>query len=108
MMRTRSRRSVLFFLRIQRPPTATRTDTLFPYTTLFRSQFEGFHNELFAPIDVPLLEPRRLEIGRAHVCTPVTPEKIVCRLLLEKKKKGTKGRCSLTYSVNPELSTGWM
>src|SRR3546814_1988126 len=25
------------FLRIQRPPRSTRTDTLFPYTTLFRS-----------------------------------------------------------------------
>src|SRR3546814_18494588 len=29
--------SVLFFLRILRPPRSTRTDTLFPYTTLFRS-----------------------------------------------------------------------
>src|SRR3546814_5534957 len=28
---------VLFFLMILRPPRATRTDTLFPYTTLFRS-----------------------------------------------------------------------
>src|SRR3546814_17760471 len=26
-----------FFLRILRPPRSTRTDTLFPYTTLFRS-----------------------------------------------------------------------
>src|SRR3546814_13672090 len=26
-----------FFLRIRRPPRSTRTDTLFPYTTLFRS-----------------------------------------------------------------------
>src|SRR3546814_11620199 len=26
-----------FFLMIRRPPRATRTDTLFPYTTLFRS-----------------------------------------------------------------------
>src|SRR3546814_1960035 len=26
-----------FFLMIQRPPRSTRTDTLFPYTTLFRS-----------------------------------------------------------------------
>src|SRR3546814_3009338 len=26
-----------FFLRIRRPPGSTRTDTLFPYTTLFRS-----------------------------------------------------------------------
>src|SRR3546814_4689756 len=27
-----------FFLLIRRPPRSTRTDTLFPYTTLFRSQ----------------------------------------------------------------------
>src|SRR3546814_18112822 len=26
-----------FFLMIRRPPSSTRTDTLFPYTTLFRS-----------------------------------------------------------------------
>src|SRR3546814_5065883 len=30
---------VLFFLMIRRPPRSTRTDTLFPYTTLFRSDF---------------------------------------------------------------------
>src|SRR3546814_4638283 len=29
--------SLFFFLMIRRPPRATRTDTLFPYTTLFRS-----------------------------------------------------------------------
>src|SRR3546814_12826926 len=28
---------VFFFLLIRRPPRSTRTDTLFPYTTLFRS-----------------------------------------------------------------------
>src|SRR3546814_4490062 len=28
---------VFFFLMIRRPPRSTRTDTLFPYTTLFRS-----------------------------------------------------------------------
>src|SRR3546814_7497956 len=28
-----------------------------------------------------------LEIGRAHVCTPVTNAHLVCRLLLEKKTK---------------------
>src|SRR3546814_18666742 len=27
-----------FFLMLRRPPRSTRTDTLFPYTTLFRSQ----------------------------------------------------------------------
>src|SRR3546814_2439950 len=29
--------SMFFFLMIRRPPRSTRTDTLFPYTTLFRS-----------------------------------------------------------------------
>src|SRR3546814_5584930 len=29
--------SMCFFLMIRRPPRSTRTDTLFPYTTLFRS-----------------------------------------------------------------------
>src|SRR3546814_13123020 len=28
----------VFFLMIRRPPRSTRTDTLFPYTTLFRSE----------------------------------------------------------------------
>src|SRR3546814_14971668 len=30
----------VFFLMIRRPPRSTRTDTLFPYTTLFRSTGE--------------------------------------------------------------------
>src|SRR3546814_13640962 len=32
---------LLFFLMIRRPPRSTRTDTLFPYTTLFRSELTG-------------------------------------------------------------------
>src|SRR3546814_16494222 len=32
---------VFFFLMIRRPPRSTRTDTLFPYTTLFRSDRPG-------------------------------------------------------------------
>src|SRR3546814_674668 len=31
--------SLIFFLMIRRPPRSTRTDTLFPYTTLFRSPY---------------------------------------------------------------------
>src|SRR3546814_7750165 len=34
---------VVFFLMIRRPPRSTRTDTLFPYTTLFRS-IKGLFN----------------------------------------------------------------
>src|SRR3546814_1285181 len=32
-----------FFLMIRRPPRSTRTDTLFPYTTLFRSTYVGVY-----------------------------------------------------------------
>src|SRR3546814_5590769 len=39
---------MLFFLMIRRPPRSTRTDTLFPYTTLFRSLIAA---------DVTLVEP---------------------------------------------------
>src|SRR3546814_2123198 len=38
-----------FFLMIRRPPRSTRTDTLFPYTTLFRSLRDpGGHPEQLA------------------------------------------------------------
>src|SRR3546814_20450759 len=32
---------MFFFLMLRRPPRSTRTDTLFPYTTLFRSRDEN-------------------------------------------------------------------
>src|SRR3546814_14094786 len=50
--------SVLFFLMIRRPPISTRTDTLFPSTTLFRSvRATGFRH------------PRRLrlDLGTQHL-----------------------------------------
>src|SRR3546814_19797586 len=37
---------VFFFLMIRRPPRSTRTDTLFPYTTLFRSEDDAALAEL--------------------------------------------------------------
>src|SRR3546814_1822941 len=36
---------IFFFLMIRRPPRSTRTDTLFPYTTLFRSRGHREHRE---------------------------------------------------------------
>src|SRR3546814_10761780 len=41
----------LFFLMIRRPPRSTRTDTLFPYTTLFRSTYDDTAGELV--LDAP-------------------------------------------------------
>src|SRR3546814_13600713 len=47
---------MFFFLMIRRPPRSTRTDTLFPYTTLFRSR-----DELHVGDAVPLDESERLQ-----------------------------------------------
>src|SRR3546814_1536009 len=133
----------LFVLMIRRPPRATRTDTLFPYTSLFRSgrigsasaaigiraggfrstcsgrrrrrlPISGFRRRMCrdiagagdqpgsfpVPINANLLaalhnlcnhaERKPLgKIGRAHVRTPVTNAHLVCRILLENKKKTT-------------------
>src|SRR3546814_15888696 len=47
---------VFFFLMIRRPPRSTRTDTLFPYTTLFRSTDEVSQRGIYLLTD-PLLSP---------------------------------------------------
>src|SRR5574341_2151687 len=72
-----------FFLMIRRPPRST----LFPYTTLFRSRslrsrgHEG-RSRTIGP-------PRRR--SEEHTSELQSPTNIVCRLLLEKKKKIGKG-----------------
>src|SRR3546814_13956806 len=54
-----------FFLMIRRPPRSTRTDTLFPYTTLFRS-----HQEESAQPDreaeLPQVRSRRAQARRVQ------------------------------------------
>src|SRR5690348_18137946 len=80
--------SFFFFLSIPRPPRST----LFPYTTLFRSRAAS----------VPprprragryTAQPRLLHVvGRSeeHTSELQSPVHLVCRLLLEKKKKTTR------------------
>src|SRR3546814_5410857 len=119
---------------IRRPPRSTRTDTLFPYTTLFRSPRRAMatRNSLgerrtadcrLAPSQTKIIRgsnrrqqscrglrrimsnpspPREggaegdtpfalqyFQIGRAHVCTPVTNAHLVCRLLLDKHTRSS-------------------
>src|SRR3546814_17845740 len=55
---------MIFFLMIRRPPRSTRTDTLFPYTTLFRSRQQlgvtRLHAAVAADVEIPAL------LGRDH------------------------------------------
>src|SRR3546814_3561865 len=41
------------------------------------------------------------QIGRAHVCTPVTNAHLVCRLLLEKKKYSKTQQVTTNQIINP-------
>src|SRR3546814_1878396 len=41
---------------IRRPPRSTRTDTLFPYTTLFRSSADQLGNLLFVDLKIKSVE----------------------------------------------------
>src|SRR3546814_1914413 len=50
--------SFFFFLMIRRPPRSTRTDTLFPYTTLFRSRPNAYRR-LCTPASRPTAATRQ-------------------------------------------------
>src|SRR3546814_4771835 len=55
-----------FFLMIRRPPRSTRTDTLFPYTTLFRSPIDDNSNSDFRQKDTLVASLREIS-GRTRV-----------------------------------------
>src|SRR5437660_4327436 len=70
-----------FFLMIRRPPRST----LFPYTTLFRSYYRARAPEY----DAWALREGGFDRGRSEEHTSELQSRghLVCRLLLEKKKK---------------------
>src|SRR3546814_3295272 len=65
---------VFFFLMIRRPPRSTRTDTLFPYTTLFRSPLRRKVRRSSRPVRRSSRRPqrrRRCRFGRTRLRTAV-------------------------------------
>src|SRR3546814_16506180 len=62
----------VFFLMIRRPPRSTRTDTLFPYTTLFRSGcYDLLHDRLL------LVERSRTKMGaEGESCSGIDDPKL--------------------------------
>src|SRR5437867_5984525 len=104
---------LFFFLMIRRPPRST----LFPYTTLFRSRKEvhqrGYKEQttsanrataarvrLLARIGITSRSSRwiaswiYLSRSEEHTSELQSPYDLVCRLLLEKKKKQTMQICN--------------
>src|SRR3546814_12119811 len=65
---------VLFFLMIRRPPRSTRTDTLFPYTTLFRSLTPRIRDEVLYADLRAILDSHRTNIDRACALLDLRPD----------------------------------
>src|SRR3712207_6857133 len=107
MIRTRARCVFFFFLMIRRPPRST----LFPYTTLFRSNCRwiaqrgrrarqshllhgALQGQIFSPeahcgFLSPYLRHHLLPRSEEHTSELQSRQYLVCRLLLEKKKYTT-------------------
>src|SRR5690348_17844923 len=95
---------------IRRPPRST----LFPYTTLFRSAMIDFGLNVQQAISAPRWRSGRFSVepaggsiieqgGRSeeHTSELQSPVHLVCRLLLEKKKKKVKKtQIKVQYKIN--------
>src|SRR2546430_2909060 len=78
--------STFFFLMIRRPPRST----LFPYTTLFRSLVtdeEAYQLREKEAMKAMEALGRRMKRSEEHTSELQSQSNLVCRLLLEKKKK---------------------
>src|SRR3546814_14407587 len=60
-----------FFLMIRRPPSSTRTDTLFPYTTLFRSTCYTPYSTLYSNSYVMLAVCGVFVVGFSSIFTAI-------------------------------------
>src|SRR3546814_5016958 len=95
-----------FFLMIRRPPRSTRTDTLFPYTTLFRSRvIDERPNALLMALTMVIMRGRTVFIAdrsEEHTSELQSLMRISYAVFcLKKKNKSTQGQYKLdTYAKN--------
>src|SRR5437868_12740293 len=89
---------------IRRPPRST----LFPYTTLFRSlhRLRAVHRRRFRPgRETPHRRQGRPPRSEEHTSELQSRFDLVCRLLLEKKKKSNKIMINRFYSSSMQCET---
>src|SRR5687767_15624813 len=99
-------RLFFFFLMIRRPPRST----LFPYTTLFRSATCGnATTATFPPRNEPFAFMQQLEAkyrrSEEHTSELQSLAYLVCRLLLEKKKREKYSRRHFSKEPHPNRAS---
>src|SRR3546814_3405925 len=106
---------------IRRPPRSTRTDTLFPYTTLFRSGSRPVSRPIGQSIPGACLSVRRVESTRGltvprpaiipnmrseeHTSELQSLMRISYAVFCLKKKKTTTKQHQHTHELNPKISS---
>src|SRR5258706_8101133 len=88
---------------IRRPPRST----LFPYTTLFRS-IEDYHYATFTNEDSYHFDDLYRCRSEEHTSELQSLTNLVCRLLLEKKKKTSTGRSMTKPATRFQMATPQM
>src|SRR3546814_6318324 len=97
----------VFFLMIRRPPRSTRTDTLFPYTTLFRSALDLRRRFLDKPQRVQLRRVAlQLQALLAHTLREVSPARVGNPEVDGPKPRRTHPLAVPIYLVSPLLDRG--
>src|SRR3546814_7155211 len=102
---------------IRRPPKSTRTDTLFPYTTLFRSPVDDDRRAFGRAIDIELVAPRQAKLigvllvdllQRRVALLPVSAAGThpVAGLLIGREQARCIDRGMLCIDVNRRLARG--
>src|SRR2546430_17732730 len=94
---------VFFFLMIRRPPRST----LFPYTTLFRSHAHAQARQPLGLLGLIAAHADEADVARIqhrseeHTSELQSQSNLVCRLLLEKKKKNQYERTNMQHVTRP-------
>src|SRR3546814_3389697 len=100
--------SIFVFLMIRRPPRSTRTDTLFPYTTLFRSKqdaLEGKNPTFDAKIHATAMQVPRATV--LHFNTRAYGDLIATARTLRRFSLQTRASRYLPLSLNPATDPIW-
>src|SRR3546814_9942653 len=96
---------IMLFLMIRRPPRSTRTDTLFPYTTLFRSRekFRQAMNRL--QLDMPRSGTAHTLRSEEHTSELQSLMRISYAVFCLKKKNISKAHTQSAHQRHDHLAT---